>query len=223
MSRQTPALPADASESLVRARATEARIAVIDDDSAAVAALKVKDLRALETAIKAHHKPAIDAATLALKSVKDMQAAWLAPVAEARAYNETEVREYEARKRDAFRAEQEAARAAAQATAQEAALADAVALEGLGLPELAEARLQHADVVLPVVVAPPSRVAGTVTYERRDLEVLDVRAVLAAVLTGALPLAVADINMTALREQWRHTGEIPPGCGVAVSSVTAFR
>lgn len=205
MPRQTPIrnlLPPGADAEVVSTAASRARITVVDDATCAVASNNVRVLRQFEKEIKAHHKPALDAAKAALDEVKALQTRWLDPVLEALRHNEAQVRGYEARK---WEAEQAAAKALPA-----------------HVPTVAE-MMDPLELPMPAAPARATKVAGVPTYTRTDLEVLNVREVLEAVLAGTLPIDVIDVSTAALRRVWQATGQVPPGCGTFDAPVTQIR
>lgn len=109
----------------------------------------------------------------------------------------------------------------AHRVAQELRAAEVAALVAEGEPELAdELRLEETAIVVPVVEPPPPKVRGVSIRERWIVDCTDIRALCAAIASGAVDAAAVQFNQQYANNQAQATKGRLSWPGTAVRSTT---
>ena len=135
---------------------------------------------------------------------------------------------YQAAERRKREEEERIAREAAEKQAEEEALQRAIELAAAGEEEAADAVLEEPIVAAPVVIpASAPKPTGSVARKSYKAEVTDLKALVAAVAAGKVPLLALQANETFIGQQARSMGEafegLYPGVKLVVTESTSFR
>ena len=133
---------------------------------------------------------------------------------------------YQAVERRKREEEERVAREAAEKQAQEEALQRAIDLAAAGEDEAANAVLEEPIVAAPVVIpASAPKPTGSVARKNYDIEITDLKALVAAVTAGTLPMLCVVPNESFIRNQAKAMKEAfaMPGVKLIVTESTSFR
>ena len=191
---------------------------VVDPESAAAVSSLLAGIKALRQEIAASTDPVIRAAHAAHKAAVKQKSDLEAPLIQAETILKTKV--------GAFAAEQQRkareAAALAEAIAREArekAEKEARELEVMGAPELADAVLiESAVTAAPPIAAPPIKIAGLSLGETWTFEITDLPALVAAVASGAAPLAFLHANEIVIGQMARAVKDTVRYPGIRIYS-----
>ena len=162
---------------------------VEDADTLAVANQFFVMCHQMEKKIDKTFDPLCKATNEAHKAATKAKADAKAPVTEAKGIVRSEIESYNEIQRDIRAARERAAQEEAQRKAETEQIAKAASLEAQGHRELA-AQVLDAPVVVPVIALPTVKeeVRGATFVEVWHAEVLDMNALLRAILSGAAPM-----------------------------------
>jgi hypothetical protein len=133
---------------------------------------------------------------------------------------------YQAAERRKREEEERIAREAAEKQAEEETLQRAIELAAAGEEEAADAVLEEPIIAAPVVIpASAPKPTGSVTRKNYDIEVTDLKALVAAVAAGKLPLLCISANESFIRNQAKAMKEAfsMEGVKLVVTESTSFR
>jgi hypothetical protein len=133
---------------------------------------------------------------------------------------------YQAAERRKREEEERLAREAAEKQAQEDALQRAIDLAAAGEDEAADAVLDEPIVAAPVIIpASAPKPTGSVARKNYDIEITDLKALVAAVAAGTMPLLCLVPNESFIRNQAKAMKEAfsMPGVKLVVTESTSFR
>ena len=133
---------------------------------------------------------------------------------------------YQAAERRKREEEERIAREAAAKQAEEEALQRAIELAAAGEEEAADAVLEEPIIAAPVVIpASAPKPTGSVARKNYDIEVTDLKALVAAVAAGKLPLLCISANESFIRNQAKAMKEAfsMEGVKLVVTESTSFR
>ncbi len=199
-STATP-LEADEIESKALSIPDEAKAIIVKDDESFQKAgrilLVIKDIR---KEINASFDPIITKAFAAHREACAQKKKVEAPLVEAEGIIKPRMAAYDDEQERKRREEEEKLRHEAIRKAEEEQLADAVSAEQSGMGDLAESIIDGPAYVPTVVVPqkPAAKVEGVSFRENWKAEVVDLKALLRAVVEGKVPANVIEPNMTVL-------------------------
>ena len=133
---------------------------------------------------------------------------------------------YQATERRKREEEERIAREAAEEQAREEALQRAIDLAAAGEDEAAEAVLEEPIVAAPVIIAASApKPTGSVARKNYDIEITDLKALVAAVVAGQVPLMTVVANESFIRGLAKTMKEsfAMPGVKLVVTESTSFR
>ena len=133
---------------------------------------------------------------------------------------------YQAAERRKREEEERIAREVAEKQAQEEALQRAIELAAAGEDEAADAVLEEPVIAAPVVIpASAPKPTGSVARKNYDIEITDLKALVAAVAAGTMPSLCLVANESFIRNQAKAMKEAfsMPGVKLVVTESTSFR
>lgn len=199
---------------------------VTDDRSFRAAGEFLKQIKAASKRVATVFKPMKEQAKKAHQTICDTENEMLDPLEEAEEYLKKQLGEYTLKVEQEQEAELKRLQTVARGESDEAALEAAYAAEQAGSPELAQAILRQEPHV-PAVVLPQAAPAmkGISTRKKWTATVVNLRALVAAVFTGKVPIQAIVPNDEFLRRQAQAMGDALnyPGVKVTAQNTIAVR
>lgn len=201
------------------------RIEVANDEQYEFAAGWLRSNKAMQAEIKKTLEEPIGLANRAHKSLTTLRARFLAPLLEGEKLVKDKMARYVDRRERAAQAERRAQEAQARREAEGRRLAEAEKLEAAGADRAAEKALSRPIVTEVIPEAPKLTSAGTSTRKTYSARVVDLEVLVAAVASGAVPLAMVQANEKALNAMAKGLKEdfAVPGCEVEVKTTISSR
>lgn len=133
---------------------------------------------------------------------------------------------YQAEQRRLREIEEQKAREVAQKQAEEDAIQRALELAAAGESEAADAVLEEPIIAAPVIIAASApKPTGSVARKNYDIEITDLKALVAAVTAGQVPLMALVANESFIRSLAKSMKESfsMPGVKLVITESTSFR
>lgn len=200
------------------------QLAVVDEPTYKNAVDVLKDIAGLKKQINDHHKPMIESAHATHKATIEARDRFLKPLDVANEIIRKSVSEWTAEQQRLQAKAQREAQEKARKEAEERQLAEAEKAEAENKPEVAEAIISKPVEVAPVKVEPIfQKAAGTTTVTTWKAEVVDLKALCAAIGEGKVSTDAIQANMTYLNGLARTMKESMAIPGVKAISEQSVR